>query len=97
MKGAEEGGKGTRRQMQCKRCGQFGHMMKTYNETVYDSDAPPPAAAKPKRSKGKKSKPASTVSTQQSQVGGSTASAAAAPSSPAANTRRYLYLFALLP
>jgi len=97
LKGAEEGGKGTRRQMQCKRCGQFGHMMKTCNETVYDSDAPPPAAAKPKRSKGKKSKPASIVSTQQSQVGGSTASAAAAPSSPAANTRRYLYLFALLP
>jgi len=40
MKSAAEGGKSTRTQRQCKRCGQFGHMMKTCNETVYDSDAP---------------------------------------------------------
>lgn len=38
-----EGGKTTGRRMECKRCGHFGHMMKTYNETAYDSDAPPPA------------------------------------------------------
>jgi len=30
-------------------------MAKTCNEYVYDSDAPPPAAPKPKRKRGKKS------------------------------------------
>jgi hypothetical protein len=38
-----------------KRCKQLGHMKKkTCNEYVYDSDAPPPAAPKPKRKRGKK-------------------------------------------
>ncbi|CAD6207795.1 unnamed protein product [Miscanthus lutarioriparius] len=40
--------------------------MKIYNETVYDSDAPP----KPKRAKKKKSTTTTTVSTQQSQIEG---------------------------
>jgi len=66
IKGVEEGGKSTS-QRQCKRCGQFGHMMKTCNETVYDSDAPPPA----KRPRTKKTTAAATtVSTQQSQIEG---------------------------
>jgi hypothetical protein len=39
IKGVEEGGKVTGKK-RCKRCGQLGHMMKTCNETVYDSDAP---------------------------------------------------------
>ena len=69
IKGAEEGGKATGRQMQCKRCGQFGHMMKTCNETVYDNDAPPPALPKPKTKKNKKAKAASIASTKQSQAG----------------------------
>ena len=34
--------------------GQLGHMQKTCNETVYDSDAPPPAPPKSKRNKTKK-------------------------------------------
>ena len=49
--------------MKCKRCGQFGHMMKTCNETVYDNDGPPLAPPKPKRVKNKKAKATSTAST----------------------------------
>ncbi|CAN6178917.1 unnamed protein product, partial [Urochloa humidicola] len=52
IKAADEGG--SKKMKQCKRCGQFGHMQKTYNETVYDSDAPPPAPPKPKRKRTKK-------------------------------------------
>ncbi|KAJ1272587.1 hypothetical protein BS78_06G214100 [Paspalum vaginatum] len=48
MKSAEEEGK-IIRHVKCKRCGQFGHMMKTCNETIYDSDASPPAPLKPKK------------------------------------------------
>jgi hypothetical protein len=91
IKGAEEGGKATRKQMKCKRCGQFGHMMKTCNETVYDSDAPPPAPPKPKRVKNKKAKATSTASTQQSQTGACSITVTAPPqlsNSPAGNTRR---------
>jgi len=44
-------------------------MMKTCNETVYDSDAPPPALPKPKTKKNKKAKAASIASTKQSQAG----------------------------
>jgi len=90
MKGAEEGGK-TTRQRQCKRCGQFGHMMKTCNETVYDSDAPPPAAPRPKTGRKKKLTATTTVSTQQSEIEGAQHSTVAGPAltnSPAANTRR---------
>ncbi|WVZ86877.1 hypothetical protein U9M48_033595 [Paspalum notatum var. saurae] len=47
MKPSEEGGK-IIRHVQCKRRGRFGHMMKTYNETVYDSDASPPKTDKAK-------------------------------------------------
>ncbi|CAN6192255.1 unnamed protein product, partial [Urochloa humidicola] len=86
IRAVEEGGK-VSRQMQCKRCGQFGHMMKTCNETVYDSDAPPPAKEKPQKKKIKKSnRPTSIVSTQQSQTRCST-STALLTNSPAANTR----------
>jgi hypothetical protein len=59
-----EGGKTTGRRMQRKRCGQFGHMMKTCNETVYDSDAPPPAPPKPKKARSTKTKYASTQASQ---------------------------------
>ncbi|WVZ56439.1 hypothetical protein U9M48_006970 [Paspalum notatum var. saurae] len=52
MKRVEEGGSKKRRQ--CKRCGQFGYIQKTCNETVYDSDAPSPAPPKPKRKRTKK-------------------------------------------
>ena len=45
---------GTKKRKRCKRCGQLGHMQKTCNETVYDSDAPPPAPPKSKRNKTKK-------------------------------------------
>ena len=38
--------------------GQLGHMQKTCNETVYDTDAPPPAPPKSKRNKTKKKKEA---------------------------------------
>lgn len=48
FKGCEEGGYSKRRS-KCKRCGQFGHMMKTCNEPVDDPDAPQPAPPKPKR------------------------------------------------
>jgi len=69
-------------------------MMKTCNETVYDSDAPPPA----KRPRTKKTTAAATtVSTQQSQIEGAPAlsqeinvAPPALTNSPAANTRRYL-------
>ncbi|KAJ1275712.1 hypothetical protein BS78_05G157100 [Paspalum vaginatum] len=97
IKGVEEGGKPTKRMMQCKRCGQFGHMMKACNETVYDSDAPPHALPKPKRVKKKKNStnPENTASTPQSQTG-ATISSNVTPlltNSPAANTRRwYPYL-----
>jgi len=97
IKGSEEGGK-QKSQRQCKRCGGFGHMMKTCNETVYDSDAPP----KPKRAKKKKSTATTTVSTQQSQIEGAQETTVcpaltnsppniappALTNSPAANTRR---------
>lgn len=78
-------------------------MMKTCNETVYDSDVPPPAPPKPKRVRPKKtSATTTTVSTQQSQIEGhaqsltvattgQTTSLAATPvltNSPATNTRR---------
>ncbi|XP_015696631.1 uncharacterized protein LOC102717927 [Oryza brachyantha] len=57
--GAEEGGSGaSHKRKQCKRCGQFGHMQKTCNETDYDSDAPPAAPPKPKRKRVKKQKEA---------------------------------------
>ena len=89
MKGAEEGGR-TSGMRQCKRCGQFGHMMKTCNETVYDSDAPPPAAPKPKKERNKKTKAASTASTQQSQTRACsiTITAPLLTNSPTGNTRR---------
>jgi len=52
---------GSRKRKRCKRCGQLGHMQKTCNETVYDSDDPPAAQPKPKSNKTKKEKvPAST-------------------------------------
>ena len=70
-------------------------MMKTYNETVYDSDAPPP---KPKSVRTKKCSGTTTVSTQQSQIEGHSISVAtptpaltnspAVTNNPAANTRR---------
>jgi hypothetical protein len=101
IKGSEEGGK-QKSQRQCKRCGGFGHMMKTCNETVYDSDAPPPAPPKPKRAKKKKSTATTTVSTQQSQIEAAQETTVcpaltnsppniappAVTNSPAANTRR---------
>ena len=52
-KSVAEGGSG-KRTTRCKRCKQLGHMEKTCNEYVYDSDAPPPAPPKAKRKKGKK-------------------------------------------
>ncbi|CAN6363417.1 unnamed protein product [Urochloa humidicola] len=51
-KSAAEGG--TKKSRRCKRCKQFGHMEKTCNEYVYESDAPPPAPPKPKRKRAKK-------------------------------------------
>ena len=53
-KSAAEGGS-RRRTTRCTRCKQLGHMVKTCNEYVYDSDAPPPAPPKPKKKQGKKS------------------------------------------
>lgn len=53
LKGVEEGCSGKRKH-RCKRCGQFGHIMKTCNEPVDDSSAPPPASPKPKRKRVKK-------------------------------------------
>ncbi|CAO2038750.1 unnamed protein product [Urochloa humidicola] len=84
IKGVEEGGKLTG-QKKCRRCGQLGHMMKTCNETVYDSDAPPLAPPKPKKAKTKKANTTSTASTQQSEIGG--CSMALLTNSPVANTR----------
>ena len=52
FKSAAEGG--TKKTTKCSRCNQLGHMAKTCNEYVYDSDAPPPAPPKPKRKGGKK-------------------------------------------
>ena len=52
-KSVAEGGSG-KRTTKCKRCRQLGHMEKTCNEHVYDSDAPPPAPPKPPRKTGKK-------------------------------------------
>ncbi|KAG2593180.1 hypothetical protein PVAP13_5NG110303 [Panicum virgatum] len=52
IKSVAEGG--SRKRKKCKRCGQLGHMQKTCNETVYDSDDPPPAQPKPKRAKKEK-------------------------------------------
>jgi len=52
-KSAAEGGT-VRRTTKCTRCKQFGHMAKTCNEYVYDSDAPPPAPPKPKKSEARK-------------------------------------------
>jgi len=54
LKSAAESGS-RKRTTRCKRCKQLRHMAKTCNEYVYDSDAPPPAAQKPKRKRGKKS------------------------------------------
>ena len=47
--GVEEGGSGSRGKRRCKRCGGYGHLQKTCNETVDDPDAPPPAPPKKKR------------------------------------------------
>ena len=58
IKSVAEGG--SRKRKKCKRCGQLGHMQKTCNETVYDSDDPPPAQPKPKSNKTKEKVPAST-------------------------------------
>ena len=52
-KSVAEGGTG-KRSTRCKRCRQLGHMEKTCNEYVYESDAPPPAPPKPKRKRAKK-------------------------------------------
>jgi len=66
-------------------------MMKTCNETVYDSDAPPPPAPRPKIGRKKKLTATTTVSTQQSEIEGAQHSTVAVPAltnSPATNTRR---------
>jgi len=47
--GSEEGGTSSRGKRRCKRCGGFGHLQKTCNETVHDPDAPPPAPPKRRR------------------------------------------------
>jgi hypothetical protein len=47
--GVEEGGSSSKGKRRCKRCGGFGHLQKTCNETVNDPDAPPPAPPKKKR------------------------------------------------
>ncbi|CAD6266896.1 unnamed protein product [Miscanthus lutarioriparius] len=52
-KSVAEGGTG-KRSTRCKRCRQLGHMEKTCNEYVYESNAPPPAPPKPKRKRAKK-------------------------------------------
>jgi hypothetical protein len=58
---------------------------------VYDSDASPPSAPRPKTWKKKKPTAATTVSTQQSHIQGTQDSSVpplALTNSPAANTRR---------
>jgi len=47
--GAEEDGSSSRGKRRCKRCGGFGHLQKTCNETVLDPDAPPPAPPKKRK------------------------------------------------
>jgi hypothetical protein len=47
--GVEEGGSSSKGKRRCKRCGGLGHLQKTCNETVADSDAPPPAPLKKRR------------------------------------------------
>ena len=49
MVGVEEGGSTSKGKRRCKRCGGFGHLQKTCNETVHDPDAPPPAPPKRRR------------------------------------------------
>jgi len=61
IKSVAEGG--SKKRKRCKRCGQLGHMQKTCNETVYDSDDPPPAQPKPNSNKAKKEKVAASTST----------------------------------
>jgi hypothetical protein len=46
--GVEEGGSSSKGKRRCKRCGGLGHLQKTCNETVADSDAPPLAPPKKK-------------------------------------------------
>ena len=53
FKSAAEGGTQTKT-TKCSRCNQLGHMAKTCNEYVYDSDSPQLAPPKPKRKRGKK-------------------------------------------
>jgi hypothetical protein len=53
IKSVAEGGNG-KRSIRCRRCKGFGHMAKTCNEYVYESDAPPPAPPKLKRKRAKK-------------------------------------------
>lgn len=88
IKGCEEGGGRVVRRMRCRRCGDYGHMMKTCNETVYDSNAPPPAPPKPKRVRTTKAKSASTQASETGALVAVTMS-----NSPAKNTRRYFYFF----
>ena len=47
--GVEEGGSTSKGKRRCKRCGGLGHHQKTYNETVLDPNAPPPAPPKMKK------------------------------------------------
>jgi hypothetical protein len=62
IKSVAEGG--SRKRKRCKRCHQLGHMQKTCNETVYDSDDPPPAQPKPKSNRtNKKEKVSASTST----------------------------------
>ena len=47
--GAEEDGSSSRGKRRYKRCGGFGHLQKTYNETILEPDAPPPAPPKKRK------------------------------------------------
>jgi hypothetical protein len=47
--GVIEGGSSSKSKRRCKRCGGFGHLQKTCNETFVDPDAPPPASPKKRR------------------------------------------------
>jgi hypothetical protein len=49
----EEGGSSSKGKRRCKRCGGFGHLQKTCNETINDLDAPPPAPPKKRTYKPK--------------------------------------------